>query len=140
MQSSSIFWAGAVSESGALRAGDMMQVLKTGHLLGASPKAQYYGQLIRSVAGAVISAAVYKLYTSVYTIPGSLFEVPTAYVWVFTARLVTGKGLPEMAWQWAVGAGVIFAIGTVLRIRGQWTNWQCLTPEGIAMAVGKSLF
>jgi OPT family oligopeptide transporter len=130
--------AGAVSESGALQAGDMMQDLKTGHLLGASPKAQYYGQLIGSVAGAFISAFVYKLYTSVYTIPGGLFEVPTAYVWVFTARLVTGKGLPNMAWQWAVGAGTIFALGTMLRIRGQWTSWQCFIPGGIAVAVGKS--
>ncbi|KAI4254818.1 MAG: hypothetical protein L6R42_007027, partial [Xanthoria sp. 1 TBL-2021] len=34
--------AGAISESGALQAGDMMQDLKTGHLLGASPRAQFY--------------------------------------------------------------------------------------------------
>jgi OPT family oligopeptide transporter len=129
--------AGAVSESGALQAGDMMQDLKAGHLLGASPKAQYYGQLIGSVAGALISTFVYKLYTSVYTIPGGLFEVPTAYVWIFTARLVTGKGLPEMAWQWAVGAGVIFVLGTMLRIRGQWKSWQLFIPGGIAVAVGK---
>ena len=50
--------AGAVSESGALQAGDMMQDLKTGHLVGASPKAQFYGQLIGSLVGSVISAAV----------------------------------------------------------------------------------
>lgn len=55
--------AGAVSESGALQAGDMMQDLKTGHLLGASPRAQFWGQMIGSFAGAMISAGVYKLYT-----------------------------------------------------------------------------
>lgn len=33
--------AGAISESGALQAGDMMQDLKTGHLLGASPKLSF---------------------------------------------------------------------------------------------------
>lgn len=89
--------AGAISESGALQAGDMMQDLKTGHLMGASPKAQFYGQMIGSAAGAVVSAAVYKLYTSVYEVPGGIFQVPTAYVWIFTARLVTGQGLPDMA-------------------------------------------
>ena len=38
--------AGAISEAGALQAGDLLQDLKTGHLLGASPKAQFWGQLI----------------------------------------------------------------------------------------------
>jgi uncharacterized oligopeptide transporter (OPT) family protein len=66
--------AGALSESGALQAGDLMQDLKAGHLLGASPKAQFYGQIIGSAVGAVISALVYKLYTNVYEIPGDLFE------------------------------------------------------------------
>lgn len=89
--------AGAISESGALQAGDMMQDLKTGHLMGAAPNAQFYGQMIGSAAGAVVSAVVYKLYTSVYEVPGGMFQVPTAYVWIFTARLVTGQGLPDMA-------------------------------------------
>ena len=78
--------AGAVSESGALQAGDMLQDLKTGHLLGAAPKAQFWGQMIGSFVGAIVSAGVYKLYTDVYTIPGGQFQVPTAYVWIFTAR------------------------------------------------------
>lgn len=116
--------AGAISESGALQAGDMMQDLKAGHLLGASPKAQFYGQMIGSAVGAVVSAGVYKLYTSVYEVPGGMFQVPTAYVWVFTARLVTGKGLPHMAWQWALGAGCVFALLTAIRIKGQGKWWQ----------------
>ncbi|KAL8649626.1 MAG: hypothetical protein Q9210_004285 [Variospora velana] len=116
--------AGAISESGALQAGDMMQDLKAGHLLGASPKAQFYGQMIGSAVGAVVSAGVYKLYTSVYEVPGGMFQVPTAYVWIFTARLVTGKGLPHMAWQWALGAGCVFALLTAIRIKGQGKWWQ----------------
>ncbi|KAL9123437.1 MAG: hypothetical protein Q9187_000007 [Circinaria calcarea] len=128
--------AGAISESGALQAGDMMQDLKTGHLLGAAPKAQFYGQLIGSFVGAIVSAAVYQLYTSVYEIPGGMFQVPTGYVWVFTARLVTGKGLPDMAWQWALGAGSIFAVLTVARIAGHGRQWQAWIPGGIAVAVG----
>ena len=134
--------AGAVSEAGALQAGDIMQDLKAGHLIGASPKAQFYGQLIGSVVGAVISAAVYKLYVSVYQVPGEMFQVPTAYVWIFTARLVTGKGLPYMAWQFALGAGAIFVCTTALRIHlGSSRNemlrkLQPFVPGGIAVAVG----
>lgn len=136
--------AGAVSESAALQAGDLLQDLKCGHLIGAAPNAQFWGQMIGSAVGAVLSAVVYKLYTKVYTIPGGLFEVPTGYVWVFTARLVTGKGLPPMVGEWASGAAVIFAVGTMIRVWG--TNrkqrglsgwWIDFVPGGIAVAVGK---
>lgn len=134
--------AGAVSEAGALQAGDLLQDLKAGHLIGASPKAQYYGQLIGSVVGAFVSAAVYKLYVSVYTVPGDLFQIPTAFVWIFTARLVTGKGLPPMAWQYALVFGAVFVLTTSLRIyltssrSAVLRNLHPFIPGGIAVAVG----
>ncbi|KAL2015742.1 hypothetical protein VTK56DRAFT_4889 [Thermocarpiscus australiensis] len=128
--------AGAVSEAGALQAGDMMQDLKTGHLLGAAPKAQFWGQVIGASVGAIVSAFIYRLYTSVYQVPGDLFQVPTGYVWIFTARLVTGKGLPPMAKEWAIGAAVLFAITTAVRISMAGKRWHALIPGGIAVAVG----
>ena len=63
------------------RAGDLMQDLKTGHLLRASPRSQFYGQMIGSLASVFVSTAGYKFYTSVYTIPGPQFAVPSAGVW-----------------------------------------------------------
>ncbi|KAG9674609.1 oligopeptide transporter-like protein, partial [Aureobasidium melanogenum] len=130
--------AGAISESGALQAGDLLQDLKTGHLLGASPKAQFWGQIIGSTFGAVISACIYKLYTRVYEVPGGMFQVPTAYVWVFTARLVTGQGLPPMVGEWAAGAAAVFAVFTAMRIYGNsiGAKWTPFVPGGIAVAVG----
>ncbi|KAK7921013.1 hypothetical protein PG985_009035 [Apiospora marii] len=128
--------AGAVSEAGALQAGDLMQDLKTGHLLGAAPKAQFWGQVIGATVGAVVSAFIYRLYTAVYQVPGELFEVPTAYVWIFTARLVTGQGLPPMAREWAIGAAVVFGFFTILRTKGMGKWWQVYIPGGIAVAVG----
>lgn len=129
--------AGAVSEAGALQAGDLMQDLKTGHLLGAAPNAQFWGQIIGSAIGAVVSALIYALYISVYEVPGDLFQVPTGYVWIFTARLVTGKGLPTMAWQWALGAAVVFIVLTIVRIVYADRRWLPYVPGGIAVAVGK---
>ncbi|KAK4197573.1 putative oligopeptide transporter [Triangularia verruculosa] len=129
--------AGAVSEAGALQAGDLMQDLKTGHLLGAAPRAQFWGQVIGATAGAVASALIYELYTSVYTIPGDLFQVPTGYVWIFTARLVTGEGLPPMAKEWAMGAALLFAVTTAVRASMTANKrLQALIPGGIAVAVG----
>lgn len=130
--------AGAISEAGALQAGDLMQDLKTGHLLGAAPNAQFWGQIIGSTVGAIVSALIYRLYTSVYAVPGDLFQVPTGFVWIFTARLVTGKGLPPMAWQWAAGAAIIFTISTCIRTAGNGRWWHPYVPGGIAVAVGKS--
>ncbi|EHL01629.1 putative oligopeptide transporter [Glarea lozoyensis 74030] len=128
--------AGAVSEAGALQAGDLMQDLKTGHLLGAAPNAQFWGQIIGSAVGAVVSALIYRLYTSVYKVPGELFQVPTGYVWIFTARLVTGKGLPPMAAQWAAGAAVVFSITTIIKMSNSKKAWYPWIPGGIAVAVG----
>ena len=137
--------AGGISEAGALQAGELLQDLKCGHLLGASPLAQFYGQLIGTGVGSVVSALVYKLYTSVYQIPGGLFQVPTGYVWVFTARLVTGQGLPDRSPQFAIAAAAVWALLTVIRIYGQSRKnpdgskgapWVAYVPGGIAVAVG----
>ncbi|TPX15221.1 uncharacterized protein E0L32_004779 [Thyridium curvatum] len=128
--------AGAVSEAGALQAGDLMQDLKTGHLLGAAPKAQFWGQVIGATVGSIVSAFIYKLYTAVYQIPGELFQVPTGYVWIFTARLVTGQGLPYMAKEWAMAFAAVFAVLTAFRIRNVGKSWRAFIPGGIAVAVG----
>jgi OPT oligopeptide transporter protein len=70
-----------------------------------------------------------------------IHRVPTAYVWIYTARLVTGQGLPTKVPEWALGAAVLFAFTTSLRIwlnaspvsRRQFAAW---IPGGIAVAVG----
>jgi hypothetical protein len=70
------------------RAGDLMQDLKTGHLVGASPRAQFWGQLVGSSVSIVVTTTAYNLYTRAYDIPGPSFPAPTAYVWLSLARLL----------------------------------------------------
>jgi uncharacterized oligopeptide transporter (OPT) family protein len=70
------------------RAGDLMQDLKTGHLIRASPRAQFYGQLLGSSLSIIVSTTAYTLYQRAYTIPGPSFPAPTAYVWLSLARLL----------------------------------------------------
>lgn len=72
----------------------------------------------------------------VYDIPGEIFQVPTAYVWIFTARLVTGKGLPYMAREWSIGAGALFFCTTLVRAVSVGNPWRAWIPGGIAVAVG----
>lgn len=45
-----------------------MQDLKTGALLKASPRSQFYGQMIGSLASVFVSVGAYKLYTSIYEV------------------------------------------------------------------------
>lgn len=87
--------AGGVAEAGALQAGDLMQDLKTGHLVRASPRAQFYGQLIGSSLSIIVSATAYTLYQRAYTIPGPYFPAPVAYVWLGLARLLRDGQLPQ---------------------------------------------
>lgn len=137
--------AGGIAEAGAQQAGDLMQDLKTGHLLGASPKVQFYGQLIGSVWSAIISAGIYKLYTRVYEIPGALFQIPTAQVpphelrvlikvWLDCARLVNNEGLPEHVaiptLIFAIIFGIIAFLKTIKLKHAQYL------PSGLAAAVG----
>jgi uncharacterized oligopeptide transporter (OPT) family protein len=70
------------------RAGDLMQDLKTGHLCHASPRAQFFGQLIGSSVSIFVTTTAYSFYTRAYEIPGPSFPAPTAYVWLGLARLL----------------------------------------------------
>lgn len=133
---------GTILASGASQASDMMQDFKTAHLLHASPKAQFYGQIIGSIFGVIVTPLVYRLYAAVYDLPSPLFQMPGAYIWIFTARLLTGKGLPPMVWQFGVVAGSIIICTTILRIylgrhsSGGVRKMQRFIPGGIALAVG----
>ena len=109
--------AGAIAEAGAMQAGDLMQDLKAGHLLGASPRAQFYAQLIGSSASAplrrppaptvgasprppapcrqvLVTVAAFNMYTSAYGCAGEAgweceqFQAPVAHVWKDMAVLM----------------------------------------------------
>ena len=80
--------AGALAEAGAMQAGDLLQDLKAGHLLRASPRAQFYGQLIGATCSVVITVGVYQLYDRAYGIPSELFTAPVANVWKDMALLM----------------------------------------------------
>ncbi|KAJ2452470.1 OPT super [Coemansia sp. RSA 2336] len=143
--------AGGIAEAGAQQAGDLMQDLKTGHLLSASPRAQFAGQMIGSVFSVFITAGAYLLYSKVYDIPGPQFPVPTAQVWLDMARLVNGHPLPPHVWPFIIGFALLFValpIGAALlnsaafaepvcrRLAIKQATLQRWWPSGIAFAMG----
>lgn len=132
--------AGAIAEAGAQQAGDLMQDLKTGHLLGASPKAQFVAQMIGTVWSIFLSSVMYKVYNKVYEIPNDVFRIPTAIIWIDCSRLVTGEGLPPYAFEFSMAFGLIF--GVISLVKNIYKNNEavkhhliCL-PSGVAVGIG----
>lgn len=66
--------AGGIAEAGAQQAGDLMQDLKTGHLMGASPSAQFVAQMIGTVYSIFLSSIMYRVYDTVYEIQVKCLE------------------------------------------------------------------
>ncbi|KAI9298548.1 OPT superfamily oligopeptide transporter [Neoconidiobolus thromboides FSU 785] len=128
--------AGGVAEAGAMQAGDMMQDLKTGHLLNASPRAQFYGQLLGSLVSVFISVFAYQLFTSTYTIPGPEFQVPTAQIWLDMAKLVNGHPLPPYSATFSIVFAIIFTIIPIVKFLYSNTRLVQYLPSGIAFAIG----
>ncbi|OZJ04883.1 hypothetical protein BZG36_02520 [Bifiguratus adelaidae] len=128
--------AGGIAEAGAQQAGDLMQDLKTGHLLGASPKAQFYGQLLGSFVSVFASTAAYRLYTTIYTVPGKEFPAPTAQVWLDMSRLVNGQALPPHVMEFVIAFGTLFAFLVLIKDLYRQHTWTQYIPQGIAFAVG----
>ncbi|KAH9916497.1 OPT oligopeptide transporter protein-domain-containing protein [Amylocystis lapponica] len=130
--------AGGVAEAGAQQAGDLMQDLKTGHLIHASPRAQFFGQLIGSSLSIVITATAYSLYNRAYEIPGPSFPAPTAYVWLGLARLLRDGQLPEKSSEFMIIFALMFSVVAALKAyaarRGEW--WAKWVPSGVAFAIG----
>lgn len=132
--------AGGIAEAGAQQAGDLMQDLKTGHLIGASPKSQFIAQIIGTVWSVFLSAFVYKLYNIVYEIPNLLFRIPTAIIWIDCARLVTGQGLPEHAYEFSIFFAVVFGVIALLKnlVPPTHRHYSKLVwlPSGVPVGIG----
>ena len=126
--------AAGITGAGASQAADMMQDLKTGHLLGASPRAQLKAQMVGIVAGIVVCVPVYKLFVAAHGIGTEQLPVPAAQAWKAMAELLgRGTGALPLHAEWAVlAAGLVGAVLTVLRrLR---PNGSAI-PSGVAMGI-----
>lgn len=126
----------AVAQAGSNQAGDLSYDFKIGNLTGTQPEAQMHGQIIGSLFGALISCGIYKLYASQYPIPGPLFRIPSSFLVVSTTRLVMGRGLLEGVAPFALGAAIISALVTIIKIRYETRGWQKFIPGGVLFAMG----
>jgi putative OPT family oligopeptide transporter len=129
---------GAVVACAAAIAGDNMQDLKAGRLLGATPIKQQIMQIVGVVSAAFVMAPVLTLLLTAYGIGPPTATHPTplaapqATLMAAVASGVFGGGLPwtMVAWGMALAAAII-ALDVVLERRGS----EFRTPV-LAVAVG----
>jgi putative OPT family oligopeptide transporter len=95
-------------------AGDIIQDLKAGHILGGTPRAMELGCIIGVVAAAFVMALVLQLlhtgYASMGGIGGELLPAPQAGL---MAMLSTGIITGQMAWPLVI-MGALFSIALIL--------------------------
>ena len=125
----------AITSAGASQAGDMMTDLKTGHLLGASPRKQLVAQLCGIVVGIVFALPVYYLFTYAYEIgdPKGM-PAPAAMAWKAVAEVLKNglDSLPKNAVTAAVIASIIgFTLAGLSRI----SSIKKFVPSGLAMGI-----
>ena len=91
-------------------AGDMMQDLKVGHILGGTPWKMELGEIIGVVVAAMVLIWPMIAMDEVYEIGSAELPAPQAGLMALMARGIVGG---EMAWPLVI-AGVFFAVALIL--------------------------
>jgi OPT family oligopeptide transporter len=99
-----------------LHAADLLMDLKSGFLLGANPRQQFYAQLLGVVAGAAVVVPAFNLLVPDASVIGSdRFPAPSVQVWAGVSRALTG-GLEGLHPTARIAAMVGFGLGIVLTV------------------------
>jgi putative OPT family oligopeptide transporter len=91
-------------------AGDMMQDLKVGHILGGTPWRMEIGEIIGVIGAAVVLAIALNVMHVAYTIGSAELPAPQAGLMALIANGIVGG---EMAWPLVI-TGMFFAVGLIL--------------------------
>ncbi|KAF9114453.1 hypothetical protein BGX27_010764 [Mortierella sp. AM989] len=120
-----------IAASVCSQAVDMVGDLKTGHLVGASPKAMLFAQLVGSVFAIGIALPLFILYTKAYpcvldaTIANCPFEVPAVVAWENVCKILTGDGsIPRASMIVTFVCCALAIINVVLRVKFVPQSWK----------------
>jgi uncharacterized oligopeptide transporter (OPT) family protein len=103
-----------ISAGATAHAGDLLQDLKSGYLLGANPRRQFLAQFFGVMAGALIAVPVYfVLIPSPDMLGTEKWPAPAALVWRGVAELLA-RGIGSLPPSARIGLLVGAAIGIVL--------------------------
>lgn len=105
---------GAITVAGAGQCADMLQDLKTGHLLGASPRKQLVAQLWGVTAGVFVVVPIFFLFARAYDIGGGDdLPAPSARIWKAVAELMN-QGWDNLPAHADTALFIALAVGVAL--------------------------
>jgi uncharacterized oligopeptide transporter (OPT) family protein len=122
---------GLVALAASEQSADMLGDLKTTHLLGASPRVQFYAQCIGALVSIFMSTGLYVLFSVAYPCINDLnlqahcsFPAPDVGAWRAIAVAVSSPVLPipKSAGYTAIGLGIAAVVNTVIK-------YQWVPPE-----------
>jgi OPT family oligopeptide transporter len=124
-----------ITGAGATQAGDMMQDLKTGYLLGAWPRKQFVAQLAGIAAGVVLCVPIFLLITHGQVLGEGDFPAPAAFAWKAMADVLSEglRALPTYA-QWGALFGLVFGV-TVPLLRKFVPRTAPFLPSALAFGI-----
>jgi len=122
-----------------LHAADLLTTLKTGWLLGASPRAQFYAQLFGVVAGAAVVVPAFNLLIPDPSLLGTdAWPAPSCLVWAGVSKAFAGGigslGGPARA---GIAAGLLLgvALAVMERLAPRALKPWVPSPSGLGVAM-----
>jgi uncharacterized oligopeptide transporter (OPT) family protein len=122
-----------------LHAADLLTTLKTGWLLGASPRAQFYAQLFGVVAGAAVVVPAFNLLIPDPSVLGTdAWPAPSCLVWAGVSKAFAGGvgslGGPARA---GIAAGLLLgaALAVMERLAPRALKPWVPSPSGLGIAM-----
>jgi OPT family oligopeptide transporter len=122
-----------------LHSADLLTDLKSGFLLGANPRQQFYAQLFGVLAGAAIVVPAFNLLVPTASVLGSeAFPAPGAQVWAGVSQVLSGGvGALHPTARWAAAIGAV--LGVVLVLVERWAPKKVQpyipSPSGVGLAI-----
>jgi uncharacterized oligopeptide transporter (OPT) family protein len=133
-QISTNLMAAAITGAGASQAADMMQDLKTGNLLGASPRRQFIAQIAGVFAGTLFVVPAYIIFTTAYDIGDEKLPAPAAMAWKAMAELLA-EGTSALPPHAGVTILIASAVGILLPILRKNKRIAPYVPSGLAIGI-----
>jgi uncharacterized oligopeptide transporter (OPT) family protein len=120
-----------ITAAGASQAGDLMHDLKAGYILKVSIRKQVITQLIGVMTGIFVAAAVYRLLTAAYEIPGEDFAGPAVVAWHTMAKVLI-EGFDPQILSFAIPGAVFGVVFTLLNKVKSISKWL---PSPVALGI-----
>lgn len=134
-QMSTNLMAAAITAGGASQAADMMQDLKTGYLLGASPRKLFVAQLGGVVAGVIFVVPVFEVLTNAYGLGSEKLPAPAAFAWKAMAE-VLADGFDSLPPHATTAAAIAAVFGVALPCLRRVPSIKAFVPSGLAFGIG----